>query len=917
VPGTFFRNRRILGLLTLAICVVIALGLILMAVSGPDPAEPGSMKRGPKTGEEPPRLPAVAPDREPPSGTGLTLRCAIVDRSGRPLPGAEVRVFSPIHDTIGSCEDIGRHLRATLRRTPIERAAADSSGRCEFRSLPAGRYDIEAEAPDHAVGCRSRVVLSPATSGRTVRIALGAATSLSGTVKNHEGKAIPGARVTVVRVRRARLMFQAWRVVQTVTDESGRFSFGNLARGRAGLMVIADGHPIQGLDDVDIGRRETVEIVLGGGCSVKGVVSDAEGTPVAGATVALVSAPQCPSLFATTATVANGTFEFENLPVGRAHIIVSASGYALWPAAAGLRDLGGELTLEPGNPRHQVVTLTCGATVTGRVTETGSGRPVVGASIRAVNPLTLTMGGPVPRDVTGDGGSYCLTGLAPGKHLLAVRAPGYSQPALWRPIQSLFGPPNWTGQGIPILLVVEEGVGQIRRDLELRPAARITGRVVTPDGEPVPAAWVAPLVRDGIATQNARLAGLGALPVQTDAEGVFHLSSVDDPEPISLCAMADGWAAGVSESFTAETGSIVDGVVIRLEALGALEGRVVGPDGAPLVGAWVKAVPARTWDPDDADWVATDGSGRFRFSGLPAGEWVIEAEAAGHAMGWLEGIDVTSGQATSDLILRLERGKVIEGVVLDPAGKPLAGAGVDVEWQQDDEDSRIARQSLRTDGEGRFRADGLSAGSYRIRAEAEGHHPKTMTHIAAGTKDLEIALRRHETITGLVFGPDGQPVAGAWIRAEKEVRDSEVARSGSDGTFCIDGLDEGKVRLHVTPPGDSGLRRARLPDVEIGSDQVIIRLDVGYEISGIVVDEVGKPVPGEHVSVAGWTEGGKRRDVPEPGMLTDDDGRFRFTGLDDGRYGVYVRAERPRRTGRAFTTGGSKGIRIVLRLRDD
>jgi len=61
---------------------------------------------------------------------------------------------------------------------------------------------------------------------------------------------------------------------------------------------------------------------------------------------------------------------------------------------------------------------------------------------------------------------------------------------------------------------------------------------------------------------------------------------------------------------------------------GRLEGRVVGPDGAPVAGATLKLDnPARGGGPT----IKTDKKGKWAFLGLVAGSWNVDVSAAGYA----------------------------------------------------------------------------------------------------------------------------------------------------------------------------------------------------------------------------------------------------------------------------------------------
>ena len=76
---------------------------------------------------------------------------------------------------------------------------------------------------------------------------------------------------------------------------------------------------------------------------------------------------------------------------------------------------------------------------------------------------------------------------------------------------------------------------------------------------------------------------------------------------------------------------------------------------------------------------AVDEGGRFRIGGLPAGAFTTQLTEfpEGWTVATLPDVRVEAGRVTDDLVVRLERGAVISGTVVDRvSGKPLAGAGI-------------------------------------------------------------------------------------------------------------------------------------------------------------------------------------------------------------------------------------------------
>jgi hypothetical protein len=105
-----------------------------------------------------------------------------------------------------------------------------------------------------------------------------------------------------------------------------------------------------------------------------------------------------------------------------------------------------------------------------------------------------------------------------------------------------------------------------------------------------------------------------------------------------------------------------------------------------------KAVVTLTWHGNPRSWATamTDGSGRFKFDDLPAGNYTIAAwkDAAGTAnyggesmRQMLEYVTLGEGQKRTDIVLRMIRPAYISGTVLDEQGDPIVNANVTI-WTE-------------------------------------------------------------------------------------------------------------------------------------------------------------------------------------------------------------------------------------------
>jgi 5-hydroxyisourate hydrolase-like protein (transthyretin family) len=158
-----------------------------------------------------------------------------------------------------------------------------------------------------------------------------------------------------------------------------------------------------------------------------------------------------------------------------------------------------------------------------------------------------------------------------------------------------------------------------------------------------------------------------------------------------------------------------------------ITGRVVAADtGRPLKRA--RVVAGGGGRPHAA---STDEQGRYRITGLAAGSYTIAVTKAGFVDGAygqrrISGsgvpVDLTDGQQAANIDVRLSRGGVVTGHVLDEEGEPLARAMVTVMRQQyvRGQKQLTSAGADQSDDRGQYRIFGLPPGDYFVSASAGG-----------------------------------------------------------------------------------------------------------------------------------------------------------------------------------------------------
>ncbi|MFV1958743.1 MAG: carboxypeptidase regulatory-like domain-containing protein, partial [Planctomycetota bacterium] len=372
-------------------------------------------------------------------------------------------------------------------------------------------------------------------------------------------------------------------------------------------------------------------------------------------------------------------------------------------------------------------------------------------------------------------------------------------------------------------------------------------------------------------------------------------------------------AAGVGE-VGAGGGGLVE---VALKPGVPFAGRVIDGDGKPVSGAYVEVVAGGFFEgygetfaePDVYARTWTDEHGLFRVGGLPPDR---VATVTVSSEGFERGTATVRARGESvrprSLEIRLVRGGRVTGVVRDPDGRSVDGAVVYLVPEDDEglrENPRLrvissdgttrAAWIVRADEEGRYEIEGLPlGGAYVVAAEAKPWARSAWSEplrptAEAGEGRADVVLREPARLRVHLLVPEGHVLGKKSVRLDRggvrpllgvEPHDE----TGGLGVFRR--LTPGTVPLVVEAGGFLPVRR----DVEVAEGAIVdvdVRLDPGSSITGVLLDERGRPV-------AGMTIEAERKEDDETGWhaltaasdTTDEEGRFTLTGLRPGRHEV-------------------------------
>jgi len=260
--------------------------------------------------------------------------------------------------------------------------------------------------------------------------------------------------------------------------------------------------------------------------------------------------------------------------------------------------------------------------------------------------------------------------------------------------------------------------------------------------------------------------------------------------------------------------------------------------------------------------IITDQSGRFRFTDLPAGRYTLTSTkpaylpasyGATRPGGLGTTIGLRDGEQLTDARLTMFRGGVITGRVTDERGGSLPGVSIYVMRNAYVAGTRqlITETTTVTDSTGTYRVFGLKPGQYTIR----------VTQYFLGS-----------------MWPNAPGEIDATLRSGTPPAPQPVRPIGYSSVFYPGTLRQSEAGMVTVGAA-----------TEVNDIDVVVRLVPIVAISGRVTSPEGTlKVPADVRVIAGDVlRGARTSSVP------GQEGRFEFSGLSPGHYGLTVRSTEP------------------------
>lgn len=561
----------------------------------------------------------------------------------------------------------------------------------------------------------------------------------------------------------------------------------------------------------------------------------------------------------------------------------------------------------------------------GRVVTPG-GEPVDGAEVSVGKPATFTTLGreeTPPSTLSDREGLFRVGGLEPSTgYQVEVRKKGFS------PVQ--------------VIAVTEES-GAVGEPVEVvLPPGGVAYGFVLDEGEvPIPGAQVTvhPALGGSLHQIVQRATRQSALAEQlflTDEDGRFEVVDLS-PGSYDLEAKAAGFAPVTVRGLEipAGGGETELGTVILAPGV-TLQGRVTDREGLPLEGARVRVHGSGSLSADGVEMramlargeggVTTDEEGRFEVADLVPGSRVaVVIFHEGYLERRLPGVSVPP---EAPLTVVLEEAFAVAGRILDPDGEPVHGAvavlsktgsAFSADGQRLAAGSRTLRSSA--DEEGRFKIQGVAAGTYSLYGYSSSHRPSASVEVEVGGEEARsptLVLGKGATVRGRVFKADGSPASRVRVSATSEEDLDRAFFAGATavteetGEYRLTGVATGTVT--VAAQGEGHGRVSKVLEVQAAADNVLdLTFEAGLEVSGRVTTSTGAPVEGARVQLgqgAAFAFGGGEE------AFTSSSGGFRFSSVGPGRYVALAEKEGwAQARSEPFEVGSEPvfGVELVLR----
>lgn len=399
---------------------------------------------------------------------------------------------------------------------------------------------------------------------------------------------------------------------------------------------------------------------------------------------------------------------------------------------------------------------------------------------------------------------------------------------------------------------------------------------------------------------------------QTDADGQFTFQSVPEGQhEIRLdhsSLILDPRSSSVFVREDEEDPSIL------LEAVsgGQITGRVYDHLTEKGLGKVILLLTTKV-DSSKSTSISTDSNGMYHLDGIRPGFYELHIERIkGYPRSARKSVSLGFGEVKSGFDFILNSGITLSGQVTDIENKPIPGVEIRGNGQKNTNDR------TQTDQDGKFIVAGFQQGdTVSLRAQKTGYGSSSITTEPLSDSpltEISIQLTSGSSISGIVVDNSGTLKSHAKIMAVPQgQRSAKIHRANIDGTFTIDGLNEGTYDLRFTES-----RRSLHPGIGPAAKTVTVKssehlegivlnynFEPGLTISGRMSDEQNNPLAGA-IYAHGPTSGNNY-------AVSDNDGVFTIFGLNEGLYTISTQGAKHSKIELRDIPAGTQNLLVVLK----
>jgi hypothetical protein len=280
---------------------------------------------------------------------------------------------------------------------------------------------------------------------------------------------------------------------------------------------------------------------------------------------------------------------------------------------------------------------------------------------------------------------------------------------------------------------------------------------------------------------------------------------------------------------------------------------------------------------------------------------------------------IVAAPSTAAIQIKSPNARAFGLVLEDGTNVPVAGARVIFAFRGQ------SRLQTVTDQGGRYSFEELEPGPYSLTVQKAGYitlDPATVpTYSVVAGESLEVAtvsLQKGGVVAGRILDSLGEPMIDINVRAVKPGAAidlmGEASRTNDLGEFRVFGLASGQYIIAASPRpvGNDALARTVVPStfypgtadpsaaqvVTVNAGQTVAGIEFStvlastFKVSGTVVDELGMPIPGANVMLAGDARASGGLAAGRVGEARSDAaGRFSIDRVGSGSY--YATATMP------------------------